>query len=297
MKININSFRKLNIIVFLIALVNMQLLFCIDLSPMTKKHQTPVTPSSDQECQELKYFDLKLNVVGNKYLKKIHKIVNLIFKQNNVTKKDEIEYSLFSKVFKEGKYGKIAVELSKSEDYIHSYWDYFVHENDKTMTQSDFEKFMGLYYLEGELLVTEQHPTLTEFFPNEHNYYKRKGSKPTLAFWDLVEERLKKVFEGFSWKLSKNIVTKTEMFSIYMTTRTGKCSVTNGDGCKTLNELFSYLMGFFNFSNGKRKSLTQNEAKFAYSTLVFDDVHDPGCKQTKFDEKNIEKLVKKLNFP
>lgn len=283
--------RRINIVLFLIALINIQLLSGLEIAKFKN-----LKKDSFEGFHELCYYDLKVDLIIRNYVIKIKEIVNVIFKENNVTKTDEIDYALFTKVFKGGNYGKIATELANSDDYVHSYWDYFVNGNDTVMNESDFTLFMGLYYLEGELLLTEQHPTLTDFFPNEHNIGNRLGCNVAIAYWELVEERFGDIFVQFKWSLSSKFVSKDQLFLIYMSTHSGKCIISKGTKCDYFNTLFGYGMGFFNLSSGKRPSLTITEAKFAYSTYLFEDIYKPECIETKFDDKKIAQLIKELNF-
>merc|ERR1712032_1753900 len=136
---------------------------------------------------------------------------------------------------------------------------------------------MGLYYLEGELLVIETHPTLTEFFPNEHNVNKRIGCNVALAFWELTTEYLQRIFIQFKYSTTIQKITKTEIFTI----------ITN---------IIGKVMGFFNMSSGKRESLNTKETKMAYSTFLFSDVYDKTCKEIKFDAEKLQKKIKAIKF-
>lgn len=285
------NFKKCQIVLFLIALLNIQYSTSIEIVTL-KQLKLPHTESFHDMC----YYSLKTDLIIRNYVTKIKEIVNIIFETNKVTTRT-VDFALFSQIFSTGHYGEIAREFGGSEDYIKSYWNYFKVGKGTEMNEEDFTRFMGIYYLEGELLVAELHPTLSDFFPNEHNLKKKIGCNVALAFWELTDDNLRKIFINFKWSLKMGFITKSELFQIYITTHSGKCLIIQRQNCNFFNKKMSAGMGFFNLSGGKRKYLTTTEAKFAYATYLFDDIYMPECKRTKFDEKEILKLIKKINIP
>merc|ERR1712222_21145 len=266
--------QRFNVIMFLLAILNIHSYSSLEISSLTKVPKFDRTENFEQLC----YYDLKVDLIIKNYVIRVEDEVAKLFDKNDLVDRNNIKFEFFFKAFKQGRYGKIAPELAGSEDYVRSYWNYFITKKDSnSMTEKEFTKFMGLYYLEGELLVIEAHPTLTEFFPNEHNVNKRIGCNVALAFWELTTEYLQRIFIQFKYSTTIQKITKTEIFTIF-TNFIGK------------------VMGFFNMSSGKRESLNTKETKMAYSTFLFSDVYDKTCKEIKFDAEKLQKKIKAIKF-
>jgi hypothetical protein len=280
---------------FFIALINIQFIATLEIATIAK----PLKVASEIEghFEQLCYYELKQDLIIKNYVTKVKDYVKKFFLEHKVTgeQKNSINFQLFWKAFKEGKYGQIATELAGSEDYVKSYWFHFTSDKTK-MTEVEFTKFIGLYYLEGELLVAEKHPTLTEFFPNEHNLYGKVACNVGLAYWTLTVELLHRMFIEFKWTVTTKDITKIEIFTILTNTHTGKCLIIAGKKCKWFTEFIGKIMGFFNMSTGKRQNLNIEETKLAYSTMLFQDLYEPACKQTKFDIKKIIEKTKEIKF-
>lgn len=208
-----------------------------------------------------------------------------------------MDFAAFFKVFKNGHYGKIAEEISGSEDYVKSYWNYFKKDNKETMTEKEFTKFMGLYYLEGNLLVNEIHPTLSQFFDNEHDLEHRNGCQTAIAFWSLTNELLQRIFIQFKWETKDKKITKAEIFTILTNTHNGKCQITLDKKCPHFTKFIGEVLGFFNMSAGSRDSLTIKETKIGFSTFLFSDIYDKKCNQVKFDAEKLQNKIKAIALP
>lgn len=271
---------------FFIALVCFHSVSSLELSTFINKLQ-----KVDTFEEEMCYYDLKVDLIIKNYVEKVKELVEEAMIKHEVT---EITFEFFTTVFKEGNYGQIAYDLGESEDYVKSYWNYFSSETTTIMTVEQFTKFMGLYYLEGELLVEDIHPTLTLFFKNEHNVSKGVGCKVALAFWMLTESMLQKIFVTFEWSTDDKSITKHEIFDIISQTHSGKCWLIMDSDCSLFSGIVGKIQGFFNLSNGSRVALDIPETKIAYTTLVFNDLYNPPCDQTKFDEAEIKEKISKL---
>merc|ERR1711957_5849 len=285
------SMQRFNVIMFLITLLNIQFSTSFDINSLARSIKVDT-----DNFQELCYYELKVDLIVKNYVIKIQDDVNKIFKIHKDQDRNAIKFEFFSQIFKKGSYGQIAPELSGSEDYVRSYWNYFTKKDSKTMTEKEFTKFMGLYVLEGELLVTETHPTLSEFFPNEHNISKRIGCNIAIAFWKLSSELLYRMFIEFKWSTTNQKITKTEIFTILTNTHTGKCEISMDKKCPYFTTLIGNVLGFFNMSAGNSQSLTTKETKIAYSTFLFSDVFDKKCKQLAFDAEKLQKQIKAIGF-
>merc|ERR1712032_49135 len=285
--------QRFNVIMFLLAILNIQTYSSLEIASLTKVPKLEKADNFEQLC----YYDLKVDLIIKNYVIRVEDEVAKIFDKNDLVDRNKIKFEFFFKAFKQGNYGKIAPELAGSEDYVRSYWNYFqTKKGSDTMTEKDFTKFMGLYYLEGELLIIEAHPTLTEFFPNEHNVNRRIGCNVGLAFWELTTEYLQRIFIQFKYSMTNQKVTKTEIFTIVTNTHTGKCQIMMDKKCPFFTNFIGKVMGFFNMSAGKREYLLTKETKVAYSTFLFSDVYDKSCKQVKFDAETIQKKIKAIKF-
>lgn len=286
--------QRFNMLMFFIALINIQFLTSLEVGSMSKPLKVPgVAEHFEQLC----YYELKVDLIIKNYVQRVKDYVSKFFLDHKIsaTDRNSISFQLFWKAFKEGKYGQIATELAGSEDYVKSYWFHFT-SNETKMTEVEFTKFIGLYYLEGELLVAEKHPTLTEFFPNEHNLYGKIACNVGLAYWTLTVELLHRMFIEFKWSVTNTVVTKIEIFVIITNTHTGKCWLVDGKKCKWFTEFIGKIMGFFNMSTGNRQNLNIEETKLAYSTMLFQDLYEPACKQNKFEAGKILQLTKDIKF-
>lgn len=292
--------QSFNVIMFFIALLNIQFISSLELSTMAKKLANVTTTLEKQENldndDEFCYYNLKQELIIKNYVAKIKEIVSKFYVANEITD-NLVTFELFWKAFKMGNYGQIAEELSGSEDYVRSYWTYFlVDASSEKMNQEEFTKFMGLYYLEGELLVEESHPLLTEFFPNEHLVAKRKGCKVAIAYWTLVTKIWHEMIINFKWSQTNTVITKTEIFTIITNTHAGKCQITAGKDCKFFTNVIQKMLGFFNMSSGNRESLTSAEGKMGYSTLLFQDLSYPECMQKKFEAEKLQKKIEAVGL-
>jgi len=273
---------------FFITLINLQLVNSFELSSLAKLTRSPPKAIFTKECY---YYDLKSDLVITNYVKKINSIVNRILQQDTKINRENITFAQFWQIFKNGNYGKIACDLAASEDYVRSYFKYF-SVNGK-MTRAELVQFMGLYYLEGELLIDESHPTLSRFFPNDHNIARRRSCKVALAYWELVNVLLEKIYIKFSFTTTTSI-TKKEIFKILIQTHTGKCWLIKGKDCKFFDLFTARAAGFFNMTYGKHKGLNLNQTKFAFSTFLFRDISVKTCKNKKFNEQTIRDISKLL---
>jgi hypothetical protein len=241
------------------------------------------------------YYDLKQKLIIKNYVAKIKELVqgNMSIFINN-----QLFFQEFFEFFKSGTYAKVAEELGRSEDYAKSYFYHFINDDNRDyMTVEEFTKFLGLYYLEGQLLVTEAHPTLTEFFPNDHFINKRTGCNIALAYWDLVKLVYKGMIINFKWDTTKTaVIHKTEVFTMIQNTHSGKCWITAGKKCKFFAKMITKILGFFNMSSGDRQALTLDEGKLAYSTMLFNDIAYEQCKQKKFDFEKIQKRAEQMEL-
>lgn len=279
---------------FLIALLIIQLAGSMELSSLIQMQKgTTKEENFDQLC----YYELKQELIIKNYVEKIKDEVAKVLLEFKITEKDTVSFAIFWKIFRNGKYGKVATELSGSEDYVRSYWAYFTTKASmSTMTYVEFTRFMGLYYLEGELLVTESHPTLTEFFKNEHNISKRKGCNIALAYWALTTELLHRIFIEFKWSTVTKVITVSEIFTIITNTHAGKCHLMGDMKCKFFTEMIQKIMGFFNMSTGNRPTLAIPELKIAYSTMLFNDLFKPVCNNKSFTPEKIKTLMEKVGL-
>ena len=264
-----NTTHKFSTLLFFITLINMQFYASFDLSNLSK-----IPNKLESFRGECSYYELKENVVKINYVKKIHLMVNTIIQEVHDIDINDITFKQFRTIFKNGNYGKVATDLAESDDYVRSYYTYFL-KNDK-MSIAEFTQFMGLYHLEGELLVEGNHPILSNFFSNEHQVSKRRGCKIAIAFWELVNNLLKRIYLKFQWTDS-TIIKKREIFEIIINTETGKCWLSLNKDCKFFDEFVAKALGFFNESSGRNKGLTVHESKMAYSTFLFRDISVKIC--------------------
>jgi hypothetical protein len=277
---------QINVILFFITLINIQIYSSLELNSFAKQFSKPIDSEAfTQVC----YYDLKTDMIIKNYVIKIESTVIKLFKESTDVIETDITFEQFWRFFKNGNYGKIACELSDSEDYVRSYFDFFLNEEGK-MTYKTFVQFMGLYFLEGELLVMEIHPTLSPLFPNEHNISKSKGCRISLAYWELVNFLLQKIYIQFKWEESRPI-SKEEIFSILENTHTGKCYIMADKKCKFFDKYISKVLGFMNMSTGAREGLNVFENKMAYSTFLFNDISHQVCTQIKFDAEVIKTKI------
>jgi hypothetical protein len=294
------NMQRFNVISFLIALLSIQIYSSMELSQAVRlsslSNFTKVEQPSES-FEQLCYYELKVDLIIKNYVIRIEDEVNKIFDKDAILDRNHIKFDYFFKVFKGGKYGQVAPELAQSEDYVRSYWNYFVTKNSESMTEKEFTKFMGLYFLEGDLLVTESHPTLTPFFKNDHHVNRRIGCNVAIAFWKLSSELLQRIFIEFKWNINDQTITKSEILTILTNTHTGKCHISMNKKCPFFTEFIGNVLGFFNMSAGKRETLTIKETKVVYSTFLFSDVYDKQCTQHKFDEEIQKKRIKELNLP
>ena len=284
------TFLKFTTIMFFISLINIQFSTSLELSSLANLSTSKLNPLKSFEGQ-CSYYELKEDEVKINYIKKIHLIVNTLIQDIKDIDINNITFNQFRKIFSKGNYGKIATDLAESENYVRSYYDYFL--KDDKMSIAELTQFMGLYQLEGELLVEENHPVLSKFYDNGHEVARRKGCKITIAFWELVNNLLKKIYLKFQWTDS-TIITKREIFETLINTKTGKCWLMLDKDCKFFDKFVTKTLGFFNESSGSKKGLTVHEAKFAYSTFLFKDISVKTCDTKKFDPKLIEERIQEL---
>jgi hypothetical protein len=238
------------------------------------------------------YYDLKTNLIIENYVTKVKSITKKVLLKFPTINTSDINFATFWQIFKEGNYGKIAIELAGSEDYVRSYFDYFKGKDGK-LTENNLLHFMGLYYMEGELLVEEIHPTLSFFFKNEHNIAETKGCKVALAFWYLTDSLTKKIFVEFKWGDDK-VIDREEIFTILVKTHSGKCWLMADKKCDFFDEILGKTLGFMNMSGGDREGLNVHETKLAYSTFLFNDICEETCKQKKFEAEALAKKIENI---
>ena len=285
------TLSKFTTFMFFITLINIQFTSTFELSSISYLPKSKTLKSFRGECS---YYELKENVVKINFLKKITLLVNTCTQQIKDLDVNDITIKQFKKVFKNcGNYGKVATDLAESDDYVKSYFKYFSKKNGK-MSIKELTQFMALYHLEGELLVEGNHPILTKFFSNEHEVSKRKACPIAKAYWELVNNSLKKIYLKFQWSDFTSI-TKKEIFETLVNTVTGKCWVKAqpAKDCKFFDDFVSKALGFFNTSSGKKRGLTADEAKLAFSTFLFKDISVKTCKG-KFDPMLMEQKIQAL---
>lgn len=236
---------------------------------------------------ECTYYDLKTNLILTEYTRKVHNLVNEIFLKNPGMKKNDIKFSQFFEIFQNGNYGKIAPELSESEDYVKSYFNYFRNPETFKMTIFEFTQFMGLYYLEGELLVENNHPYLSHFYPNEHMVNDLFGCKIAIAYWKIVNRFLKNTYINFNFN-DKTSIGKKEIFRILITTITGRCWLLADKMCRFFEDFVTKAYGFFTMKSGKKKGLSVFETKILYSTFLFRDISVNTCDTNTFNPEVIQ---------
>jgi len=283
-----SSLEKTTSLLFFITLISLQLFNSLELSSVAKLSKSPAETIFTKECF---YYDLKSDIIITNYVKKINSIVNRILQQDTKIDRENITFQQFWTIFKNGNYGKIACDLADSEDYVRSYFNYYSIKG--KMTRNELVQFMGLYYLEGELLIDESHPTLSKFFPNDHEIARRKSCKISLAYWELVNVLLQKIYVKFSWDVTTTI-KKKEIFKILIQTHTGKCWLMSGMDCKFFDSIVSKGLGFFNMTYGRNKGLNLSQTKMLFSTFLFKDISVKTCQNKKFDAREIEDISRLL---
>lgn len=284
--------RNFNLLtyMFFIALISFQNINSMELGShtfITKLEKYRDLKTFQRQC----YYDLKTDLVITSYVKKIRIVVRDIFKENKDLNKNHITFEQFWMIFKKGKYGQIAHELSHSETYVRSYYNYF-KKNDK-MNEADLFQFMGLYYLEGELLVEDQHPTLSKYFSNEHEVSDRFGCNITIAFWDLVNKMLLNIYVKYNWD-HKTMIGRKEIFSILIETITGRCWLKNDKDCIFFNKFVTRAQGFYNLSSGRKVGCNVHQTKIMFASFLFKDISWNECNQKKFDENLLKTKVSKI---
>ena len=285
------SFQRVNVIMFFFALFNINFISSLELSSLMAKTKVDINLDAFKNTC---YYDLKTNFIIENFIVKVkEESTNFLTEYANYDEND-ITFELVWTFFKQGNYGQIACELAGSEDYVRSYYNHFKGSNGK-MTLRNFYQFVALYILEGELLVEEVHPTLSLLFPNEHNIQKSHGCKITLAFWELTDFLLEKIYIQFNWS-SDRIIKRQELFTILTVTQTGKCYLMSNDKCDFFEEWLAKNLGFMNMSSGRREGLTVFETKLAYSTLLFSDVSKSACEQTTFNDEILKQKIDTLNI-
>merc|ERR1712032_118570 len=279
---------NLTTLMFFITLLNIQFTSSVELSSTSNLSKINKLKSFRGECS---YYDLKVQVVKINYVKKIHLIVNTLTQQFKDFDINNITFKQFKKIFKTGNYGKVAEDLAESDDYVRSYYNYF--SKNQKMSIKEFTHFMGLYHLEGELLVEDNHPILSKFFKNEHEVGKRRGCKIAIAYWELVNNLLKKIYLKFQWTDS-TIIKKKEILETLISTKKGHCWLKMNKECKFFDEFISKSLGFFNETSGRNKGLTVHENKMAYSTFLFKDISEKKCKAKNVNSKKMDERIQLL---
>lgn len=226
------------------------------------------------------YYDIKTDLIIENYVEKIRLIVDDIFIKHIEYSRDNISFEQFWAIFKEGKYGLIAPELSKSEEYVRFYYNYF--KKSVIMTEADLLQFMGLYILEGELLINHTHPTLSKYYQNVNQVSDTKSCNVTLFFWELVNQMLMKIYVKYEWN-DETPINKIEIFKILSETIAGKCWLTNDKDCNFFSSEISKAHGFFNLSGGNPNELNVYETKMMYATYLFRDISVDICDQKIFN--------------
>jgi len=262
-----------------------------DLNSMTSKptNSTITLKAFPKECT---FWDLKIEYVITEYVKKIQAVVNTIFKENPTWKKNDLKFSQFWEIFRKGNYGEIASDLADSEDYVKSYFNYFKNEHTFKMTIFELTQFMGLYFLEGELLVENKHPYLSHFFPNEHEVNDKIACEVTTAFWMVINRYLRNIYVSFNWG-DNTLITKREIFQILIQTKTGKCLLISDKLCRFFDNFVSKAFGFFSMKSGKKKGLSVEENKLLFSSFLFRDISVTSCSEKDIDKN---KLLAKYNY-
>jgi hypothetical protein len=277
--------QRFNIVMFLIALVSFQSVSSLELNSIKFSREELSLKNFDDNC----YYDLKVDLIIRNYVTKITTESQETMDRYSVT--TDITFEFFWKAFKEGNYGKIAPELAESEDYVKSYWHFFTDNPSSTrMNEENFTNFMALYNLEGELLIMDIHPTLSQYFKNDNVISQETSCKITMAYWMMTGSLLQKIFTKFEWSIFDKSITTQEIFSIFTQTHTGKCWIMEHDDCEFFSPIISKIYGFFNMSNGSR-TMNISEVKIAYSTFIFSDIHTPPCESVKFDDAIIADKV------
>ena len=283
--------KNFTTIMFLITLfiIKTSTINAFDFSPITKLNLFGIEKRQDTKNEPLfetcVFYELKKNLIIKNYVQLVNKEVIKILKKYPKLDRSNITFQEFFKIFRNGKYGQIAIELAQSENYVRSYYTFFL--KNKKMDKFQFAQFMGLYILEGELLAREIHPTLSKFFPNEHQISKGYRCKVTMYYWEYVITLLRKYYIKFKWATEREIV-KRDLFRLYIETHSGKCQIMAGKDCLFFNTLTSSYFGFFNMTNGK-KNMNYKMTSLAFATFVFNDISYETCKTEKFDCKVIEK--------
>lgn len=277
-----STIENITTLLFFITIINIQLYSSFELSSLPNLAKNKHLTAFAEECY---YYDLKSDLIITNYVKKINSIVNRILKEDTKIDIENITFKQFWTIFKNGNYGKIACDLADSEDYVRSYFNYFSIEG--KMTRNELVQFMGLYYLEGELLIEEIHPTLSKFFPNDHEIENRKSCRVSIAYWELVNILLEKIYIKFNWDDDTSIIKK-EIFEILVNTHTGKCWLMADKDCKFFDYSVTKTLGFFNMTYGRNKGLNVYQTKLAFSTFVFRDISVKTCKLKKFNAEEIE---------
>lgn len=281
---------KFTTTLFFIFLFNVQLHSSLELSSLANL-VNPNYKNLTAFQGECDYYDLKSELIIINYVKKVNLVVNTLIQVTNINI-ENITFEQFRTIFNKGNYGLIATELAESHDYVRSYYNYFL--KDGKMTIAEFTQFMGLYYLEGELLVEGYHPTLSIFYPNEHEIKNRRGCKIAIAFWELINNLLMKIYINYHWA-DITIIEKKEIFEILINTHTGKCWLKYNKDCKFFDEFTAKALGFFNLSSGKNKGLNVSQTKILYSTFLFKDISVQTCKDKKFGKVLIAEKIKNLH--
>ena len=68
--------------------------------------------------EKCEFHTLKNYIIVKDYFKKIHEKTKKIIEKYPLINKNKITFEDFFTIFKNGKYGKIASDLSNSEDYV-----------------------------------------------------------------------------------------------------------------------------------------------------------------------------------
>ena len=101
---------------FFIALFSVQYIESFELSSLAQL-QKPTTKV--QNFEEMCYYELKQELIIKKYVEKIEAEVQKVYIAHKHVQTDAISFELFWKIFKEGRYGKIATESQNRVEYVH----------------------------------------------------------------------------------------------------------------------------------------------------------------------------------
>jgi len=150
------------------------------------KHQNDISCFEKQEMIKEKVLTGEYKTLFRKYYNLIQEKVKDIELKRFYKDMEIITFDEFFKNFALGNFGKIANSFSSNKDYVKDYYDFF--SKNGRFDKECFKEFYFLYYLEGQLLIADKHPTLSSKFSNFDSINDGKPDDLTMDIYNAAEK-------------------------------------------------------------------------------------------------------------